>query len=604
MANTVSVPLINLDFGTLKNAIATFLSGQQYFKDYNFQGSSMSVLTDVLAWFSTQDAFYTNMLNTESHLDSAQLLGSVISEAKSLNYCPISPKAAQSNLLVTFNSSNSTYLLGKGSTFTTTINANAYNFSISDNILIGSSNGYFSTYIPILEGSYFSDSYIESYANNTLAFQLNNQNVDTSTITVVVYENGSTIGTNYTFATTLLGLNEVSKVYFLQMNYKGNYEITFGDGVVGYRPSDGALIIIDYLVTSGSDGNGGIKYTPNFSLQGASNVVITTIIGSYGGSNAQSIESIRYYAPRAFQVQERGVVPEDYVILLMQQFPEIEAATAFNGATQLPASYSQSAPQYGTVFIAVNINNVQGLPASLQTTYQNFLANKTMMNPVVVPAQFTYWSINSTIVYNINISTLTPQSIETLVQNTIISYNANTLNNFGVTLYEVPLLSDINDTDISIITNDTDIRIYKIIQPLTLTAQQLTVSFGIPLLQGYADSVQPHPDANTHCVGSDTFTYGADPVYIEDDGNGNLYYVKQLNTTTNVFSNAVYVQTVGTIDYANGILQFSSFYVNAFQGTGIKIYVKPASNDIKVPGDTILTITPEDINLTATAIRI
>ncbi len=525
-------------------------------------------------------------------------------EAKSLNYCPISPKAAQSNLLMTFNSSNSTYLLGKGSTFTTTINANAYNFSISDNILIGSSNGYFSTYIPILEGSYFSDSYIESYANNTLAFQLNNQNVDTSTITVVVYENGSTIGTNYTFATTLLGLNEVSKVYFLQMNYKGNYEITFGDGVVGYRPSDGALIIIDYLVTSGSDGNGGIKYTPNFSLQGASNVVITTIIGSYGGSNAQSIESIRYYAPRAFQVQERGVVPEDYVILLMQQFPEIEAATAFNGATQLPASYSQSAPQYGTVFIAVNINNVQGLPASLQTTYQNFLANKTMMNPVVVPAQFTYWSINSTIVYNINISTLTPQSIETLVQNTIISYNANTLNNFGVTLYEVPLLSDINDTDISIITNDTDIRIYKIIQPLTLTAQQLTVSFGIPLLQGYADSVQPHPDANTHCVGSDTFTYGADPVYIEDDGNGNLYYVKQLNTTTNVFSNAVYVQTVGTIDYANGILQFSSFYVNAFQGTGIKIYVKPASNDIKVPGDTILTITPEDINLTATAIRI
>jgi len=590
LSNNNFVPLTSVDFGTLKTAITAFLQGQNVFKDYNFKGSALSVLTDILAWNTTYNAFYMNMLNSESHLDSAQLLGSVISHAKDLNYTPRSARSAEANLTMSFASSNATFVIEKGSTFSSIINANNYMFSVTDNIIAASSNGTFSVDLPVAEGSYFQDTYVMAANNQSLSFELKNKNPDSTSITVVVYENGSTVGQTYTFATTLLGLNETSKVYFLAMNYRGRYEIQFGDGAVGYQPSDGAIIVIDYRVTSGSLGNGGINFTPNFSLPGVSNLAITVNSGSFGGSDVEDIESIRFHGPRHFQVQERGIVPSDYVELLSEQFPEIHTASAYGGETLKP-------PQYGRIYIAVDISGVDGVPLSLQQSYEQFLKGKTMMTPVIVAATFTFWSITASINYNINISTLTPQSIETLCIDTVNSFNEDNLNDFGVTLYNSQLEKAIEDTDHAIVSVISQVKLYKKIEPQTLTNQQLTVDFGVQLFKPYTDPDGAHPDQDNHTISSDTFLYGTDVVYIEDDGNGNLKYVKSSGALQ-------YILTVGTIDYDTGVLQFSNLYINSFFGNHIKIFAKTRSKDIAIPPSTILTIEPDQINLTVKPIRV
>jgi hypothetical protein len=604
LSNTVITPLTTLDFGTLKGSITGFLQAQPQFTGYNFVGSDMSVLTDILAFNTTYYSFLINMLNAESHIDSAQLLGSVISEAKSLNYTPRSAAGATANLTINFTGPSATYLFQKGSTFSSIIKANNYVFAITDNLLVASGNGVFSANLSVSEGSYFSDAYAMSYAQNTRTFELRNSNVtqggvDSSTISVVVYENNSMIATPFTFSTTTLGLNESSKVYFLQMNYKANYEIAFGDGAVGYRPADGATIVIDYLVTSGSKGNGATRFEPNFSFPGVANLNVVVNSGSQNGADFENIESIRFFAPRNFQVQERGIVPDDYTILLEEQFPEINAAIAYGGQDVFP-------PQYGKVFVSVDINGVDGLPTSLKSKYENFLKNKTMMTPVVVPAVFTYWSVTTNVFYNINITTLNPQTIKSLVLNQIATFNEDNLNNFGVTLYNVPFTTAINQTDPSIVTNDTDIKVIKLISPATLVQQQLTVDFGMSLYQGYMDSSSTqHPDANNHTISSSKFFYGADTVYIEDDGAGGLHYVKDLNNPINsVLPQSTFLTKVGDMNYDTGVLTFNSLYINSFDGPSIKIYAKPANRDITVPANTILTITSDEINVTATTVRV
>ena len=601
MANNAAIPLTSLDFATLKQSINTFLSSQQVFQGYNFSGAVLSTLTDILAWNTTYNAFYMNMLAAESNID-AQLMGSMISQAKSLNYTPRSAKSATANLTLSWNSAQPTYLLSKGQSFSSTIKANNYMFSITENIVAASGNGFFSVNLPIAEGSYFSDSYVMSYAGETLTFELKNPVVDTSSIVVAVFENNATIADDYIFETTLLGLNETSKVFFVQMNYKGNYEIAFGDGVVGYRPSDGSTIVIDYRVCHGSVPNGAVRFQPNFSLFGASNVAIVVNEGASNGSDPEDIESIRFNAPRHFETQERGIVPDDYADLLEEQFPEILSVVAYSG--QDPSVYP---PQAGKVFIAVNINNVDGLPDSLKTTYEQFLANKTMMTPVVVPAQYTYLSFTSNVKYNINITTLTPQSIITIVTDALGTYVQNELDDFGVTLYmngAGNLTDTISNSNPSIIANDTEVLIYKTMQPVTLTPQQITLDFGIPLFQGYNPTDNPHPDANNHTVSSSLFYYGSDLVYIEDDGAGNLQYVKTLNDP-GAIQNKFYIFNVGTINYQTGVLQFTNLYVNFYDGDFIKVYVKTASPDFTVPPHTILTQNdPSEINITTTSLRI
>lgn len=601
MANTISsFQLTSLDPDTLLAEFRTFMQSQPVYKDYDYEGSAMSGLLRIMAHNSFLMSFYLNMVAGEAiGIDTAQTRSALISHAKELNYVPRSAYSAVANLSFTFTGTQPSYLISKGQTFSTTIRNNSLNFSVPDNILLTSTNGQFNLTAQIYEGVYMSDSYVMNYQDETQRFILANPNVDTRSITVVIYEDGATQGTKFTQKTTLLGLNETSKVWFLGATETEKYEIEFGDNVVGYRPKDGALVVIDYRVTTGSAGNGARVFSPNFSPTSQSGIdgtatafKVKTNNESADGIDQESNESIRYKAPRHFQAQERAATAEDFAILLQEQFPEIQAISAYGGELLNP-------PRYGRVVIAISIQGVDGLPASKVDEYTSFLQGKTMLTktPMFIVPEFTYIQITSVTTYNINITTTTPENIRALVASRIGTFNTDNLNNFNSTLRYSRLVSAIDESDGSILGNETDLLIYKKLNPITGTPINLDINFDTPLFDGNQEINPIHPFTDLHTLSSTPFIYNGDTVWLDDDGVGNVYIKRRVAT------NAEFVRMVGSINYATGLVQLVSFQIDSFNGTYFKVYVKTAEKDIMSDKATILSIEPEETLITVNYVR-
>lgn len=570
------------------------MKSQSEFKDYDYAASNMNVLIDLLTYNSHLNAFYTNMELAESFLDSAQLKSSVISHAKELNYVPRSARSAEANVSLTFTGPQSTYLLQKGQTYSSTIKANTYTFSIADNILLTSTNNFFSTSISIFEGVYTYDTYTLNLADPTQRLVLTNPLVDVSSLTVVVYENNNIVGTPYLQATTLLGLKSTNKVYFVQQAENEQYEVLFGDGVIGYRPQDGSTISLNYRITNGSLGNGAKVFTMNFNpgpTQDAGQINVATISVSGGGADPEDIESVRYYAPRAFQVQERATSANDYAIMLRTQFPEIAAISTYGGEELNP-------PQYGHVAIAIKITDVDGLPDSKVQSYTTFLSDKTSLTtrPIFVAPQFSYIAIRSTVNYNINLTALTPDNIRTLVILTVQNYAAGTLGNFAARFRYSRFCSAIDTTDISIVGNETETLLYRKISPPLSTTVNIDVNFDMALQPGV---VQPGNIAGSdfHSVYSSNFFINGQQTRFEDDGQGSLYIVSTFHGVEQ------FVNQVGTVDYATGLVRLINFRVDDYDGPFIKVYTRTAEKDILENQATILDIEGGEIQVTVNTVR-
>jgi hypothetical protein len=592
-ANT-ALTLTALDFDTLKQSFITFMRSQSEFKDYDYTASNMNVLIDLLTYNSHLNAFYTNMELAESFLDSAQLKSSVISHAKELNYVPRSARSAEANVALNFTGPQSTYLLQKGQTFSTTIKSNTYSFSIADNILLTSTNNYFSANVSIFEGVYVYDTYTLNSSDPTQRLVITNGMVDVSSLTVVVYENNNIVGTPYTQATTLLGVKATNKVYFVQQAENEQYEVIFGDGVIGYRPKDGSTISLNYRITNGIKGNGAKLFTMNFNpgpTQDAGQINIATISVSGGGANPEDIESIRYYAPRAFQVQQRATSANDYPIMLRTQFPEIAAISTYGGEELNP-------PQFGHVAIAIKITDVDGLPDSKIQSYRRFLADKTSLTTrtIFVNPQFSYVAIRSSVNYNINLTALTPDNIRTLVIMAIQNYAVQNLGVFAGRFRYSRFCSMIDATDISIVGNETETLLYRKISPPFAVPVNLDINFDTQLQDGV---VQPGNQAgvNFHSVYSSNFFVNGASTRFEDDGQGRLFIVSTFHGTEQ------FVNQVGTVDYASGVVHLISFKVDSYDGPFIKIYVRPHEKDILENQATILDIEGGEIQVTVNTVR-
>lgn len=594
MASNTSLNLTALDFDTLKASFINFMRSQDEFKDYDYAASNMNVLMDLLAYNTHLVAFYTNMELAESFLDSAQLKSSVISHAKELNYVPRSARSAEANVQIQFTGPQSTYLLQKGQSFSTTIKSNTYSFTISDNMLLTSTNNYFSANISLFEGVYFYDTYTLNASDPTQRLVITNDNVDVSSLTVVVYENNNIVGIPYKQATTLLGLKAINKVFFVQQAENEQYEILFGDGVIGYRPTDGSTVSINYRITNGVAGNGAKVFTINFNpgpTQDATNVNVATIAVSGGGADAEDIESIRYYAPRAFQIQERATSANDYAIMLRTQFPEITAISTYGGEELNP-------PQFGHVAIAIKIEDVDGLPDSKIQSYKTFLSDKTSLTvrPIFIAPEFSYIAVRSTVNYNINLTALTPDNIRTLVILSIQAYAQNNFGNFAARFRYSRFCSMIDTTDISIVGNETETLLYRKISPNLSTISKFDINFGMPLQKGM---VQPGniADVNFHSVFSSNFLLNGAQTRFEDDGQGNLFIVSSINGTEQ------FVNKVGSVDYETGMVRLVNFIVDEYDGTAIKIYVRTREKDVLENQATILDIEGGEIQVTVDTVR-
>lgn len=584
---TNSLNLTDLDFDLLKQRLKSYLSDQDAFRDYDFDGSNLSVLLDLLAHNTSKNVFYMNMLFAESFLDSAQLRDSVLSHAKELNYVPRSARSAKATLSVEFTATGESqpYVIEKGHTFTTLIKNQSYVFSIPETISVSSANTSFSFETDVYEGIYLKDSYLFQASAENQRFRITNKTVDTTSLVVVVYEDGDVIGETYTLSQTLLDVTSSSKIYFLQATENGYFEIYFGDGVIGRKPKNGATILLDYRITNGPTANRARNFVINFDPTNAneltSNPTVETITYADGGAIAQSIDSIKYYAPRHFQVQERAAIPSDYEILLQTQFPEINAVSAYGGEDHTP-------PMYGKVFVAVDISDIDGIPDYKKEEYRKFLARRTMLDPVIIEPEFSYMRVVSHVKYNINVTKLSPTSIRTLVINQISEYSDANINRFGPTFLYSDFITSIDASDSSVISNETEVEIYKKLNPMVGMAESYNLHYGFPIAR---------PDELHYTVTSSNFIYDGNECFIANDFKGSLFIVP-INST--IVSG---IAKIGNVNYDTGSITITDLLVENYLGSALKIYVAPYYKDVTIPRNTICYIETDEIDVSVSQIR-
>jgi hypothetical protein len=592
---TKQLNLVDLDFDSLKADLIAYFQGKPQWKDYDFTGSNLNVLMEIMAYNANKHAFLTNMLLSEAFLDSAQLPSSVYSHCKDLNYLPRSIRSSQAQINCTFTATglSQPYIIPKGSVFSTQVRNTTYNFTTAETTTVASANTTFNFQPFIYEGVYLQDVYTYNVTetNPYPRFAITNPNVDTTSLVVAVYNDDSNNAVDFALTTSLLDLNDQSLVFFLQPSETGGYEVMFGDGIVGLQPLQGATIVLQYRVTVGDRSNGSQNFAIGFDPTGragelTSAPVVRTLQAAAGGAPKETLDSVRFYAPRYFQTQERAIVPTDYEVLLKIQFPEINAVSAFGGESAIP-------PQFGYVLVSIDLPGFTTLPATKQTEYTAFLKGRMPMSiePVFIDPVDIFTQVNATVRYNINITTNTPSLMQSIVATAILGYNQSTLNNFNVTLKGSQLEQAILDADPSISSVNMGINLYQSFVPATGATTTFNLKFGVPLQNNYSPLPGVHPANLLKCLSSTQFYNSGTLVSLEDDGLGNVNMVTTLDNIVTVLNR------VGIINYQTGQVVFT-IQIDNFVGNAFLIFVQPLDTDISVTQNNILKIDPSQINLT------
>jgi hypothetical protein len=510
----------------------------------------------------------------------------------------------------------------KGTIFSTRIDDSTYNFSTVENIVItnrspsGSNFVYTSDAIDIYEGSYLSDTYNVNY-NNPLVYKISNKRVDLESLLVTVFEDNGTTTHTYTRATSLFGHDSNSKVFFLQPGIGDTYEVVFGDGVVGRKPKNNSVVIMEYRSCAGELPNGAYRFLNTARIDNESNISIEVVSAATDGAVAEDMNSIKYNAPRAFTTQERAVTSEDYENLLKANFPEINAVVAYGGEEATP-------PQYGRIFLSIDLQDVDGLPKIKENEYKRFLRSRSSVaiEPLFVSPDYTYLYVKTNIKYNINRTGLNPEDIRTYVIDAILNYASANLNNFGRTLRYSRFVRNIDTAENSIISNETEIELVKYLTPVlsttvtgtststsgslvalassgvTTSGQNVTIDFKNPLRDDIPGKGTEHVIGDIHIVSSSNFTYNGLPnCRLEDDGDGIMRIVNSQGTQHRTITN------IGTVDYGTGIVNINNFNITNYVGTSLKIYAKPRTLDITSSQNVILNILENDVDVTIEQIR-
>jgi hypothetical protein len=415
---------------------------------------------------------------------------------------------------------------------------------------------------------------------------LSNPTIDTDSLTVTVIEDNGTEILTYLRATSLFDKQANSQIFFVQGAENEKYEVLFGDGVLGRKPKDNSVVVCEYRICKGELPNGAFKFASDGAISGFSNVAVSTVSAAAQGAIHESIESVKFNAPRYFTTQERAVTAEDYRNLLILNFPEINAVSVYGGEEAVP-------PVFGKVFIAVDLKNVDGIPDIRKQQYYNFIKPRASLSidPVFIDPDFMYVSIDSTVRYNLNTTALNSESIKELIISAIKSFNTAYLDDFNTTLRYSSLVRAIDTVDRSILSNDTIIRPIRVVLPDVGVDKSYDIDFAQELENNFADLQKTHPSNYISTIESTTFVVQNKLVSLEDDGKGNITTITLDGTTHTV------VNTVGTVDYKTGKVQLTKLNITSYSGTGIKIFARTKRKDISSLLRTILTIKDEDIHI-------
>lgn len=612
MATNSQLVLSSIDFDTLKQNFKEFLKTQSVFVDYDFEGSNINVLLDVMSYNTFLNSFYLNMVASEMFLDSAQKYDSVISHAKELNYLPRSAKSgvAEINLSLETNITSGSITIPKGTRFSG-INANGtYTFTTSQAKILTSPNTTFEvSNFRIYEGDYYNDTFVVDYAIENQQFILSNKNVDISSLTLTVVEDNGATSNQFKRADTLYGLTSSSKVFFLQGSQDDSYEMIFGDNLFGRKPKDGAVITANYRISSGAESQGVTTFTlsDNFGPENGGTIsgsTVTTVSSSSSGTDKEDIESIRFAAPRYFATQQRAISTDDYESLILTNFGgEISDVVVYGGQDVTPKLYGRVIvavkPTTGTVAADYIKNQI--------TKYlRDFIALPNRV--LIVDPEYTFCRVFTEVQFNEKATTKTASEIQTLVLNAVKKYSKNNLQEFGKDLRYSNLVSNIDEVDSSITSNDTELRIIKRITPVLNTKTNYSIDVGNVLYYDATGLIETNTEhkaihdseldlryAHATMISS-LFTYNAtdgkvyDSAFFEDDSNGNIILYAPIN------NEIIPLETVGTIKYNTGIITLNNINVADYTNY-ISLYFRSRFKDIYADKNNIIIIDPNDVEI-------
>jgi len=562
-----------LDFDLIKDNLKTYMKNQNEFTDYNFEGSGMSQIIDLLAYNTHYLAMNANFAMNEAFLDSATLRSSVVSHAKKLGYTPRSARAPVAYVDVVLNSSVATSAtLAKGTRFTTKMDGSTFGFVTNTDLSVTPSNGVMRFInVPIYEGTLITSRYTVDLNNIEQKFMLSDERADTTTLNVSVQNSTSdTTTTVYTLATDITQVTSGAKVYFLQENGSGKFEVYFGDGVVGSAISNGNIVQLQYIVTNKSKANAANVFSTT-SVDGETDVTVASLIAARGGAEPETISSIKFNAPLDYASQGRAVTTQDYKTILPTVYAGTKAVQVWGGEDNDP-------PIYGQVFLSVRtksgVDLTQAQKNSIAVDLKKY--NVASIRPTFVNPEVTKIKLKTNFKFDSKTTTKSVGDLETLIRTTISNYNSSDLQNFDVVFRHSKISRLIDGTDSSILSNSTRITLNKILTPVLNTITQYVINFNNPLYNPHAD----HNKVMGGITSSTGFTISTNTntLYLDDDGSGNIrtYYLVGGTTRTYVDS------TAGTIDYTTGKIVLTDLTITGTTSTDgkISIDILPASNDI------------------------
>ena len=589
MATNLNVT--ELDFADIKNNLKNFLKQQTEFNDYDFEGSGLNVLLDVLAYNTHYNALNAHYSLNESFLDSAQIRGNVVTRAKLLGYTPrsvLSPRATV-NIVVTKPNSGTipTVLeLTKGTKLNTVVSGEEFQFVVlnTQQATLSGSTWTFNN-VTLVEGTSRELKYRVDNDIENQKFQLSDFDADTSTLRVRVQANEeSTAFDVYTKFETLKGVDSTSKVYYLQENPSGYYEVYFGDGVTGFKPTNNNIVTVDYVTTKGTESNGANLFTMVDDIGTFDNIAVSLVAAAAGGAEEETMESIRFNAPLTFISQNRAVTADDYAAIIKKEFSNIDSISTWGGEDNDP-------PDYGRVYVCIKPLLANTLTTAEKTNITGSILkgkNVVSITPQIVDPNFTYLELDVAFKYNPNLTDRSSVELQSVVRDTITDYNFNNLNKFDGVFRHSQLTRAVDNSDPSILNTIIRPRMFQEITPLNNADNNFSLTFSSPFYQSGNSTTNLITSTAFKINNTDHF-FGDEP--ISGSTNRKVFVYKIVNE-----QNVIVINDAGLVNVEKGTIVLNSFRPDTTDK--IKITILPNSLDLAPKRDQLISIDNNNVVIT------
>jgi hypothetical protein len=582
-----------LDYSSIKSNLIAFLKSQSEFSNFDFAGSGLDVIMDLLSYNTYYNSFYLNMLANEMFLDTAELRNSVVQKAKQLGYTPRSVQGTKAivTLEIVPSDSSTTMIVEKNKRFATTINEQKYIFTTANSYagILDDTGKFTIDDVQLNQGIRLTHKYKVDYNNKEQQFILPNTNTDITTLSVIVKADPVSTETHtYQRISDTVKVTPTSNVYFLYETFENKFEVQFGDNKVGYRPADGSQVILAANISDGTATNKAAVFRAVDAIGGYSNVSIVTTTAGYGGAGRESIAEIKYNAPKLYETQNRCVTLNDYKRIVEKEWVNAESVTCWGGEQNDP-------PRYGKAYIAVKPKSGLFLTTKdKEVIKKEILATKNMVSvtPEIVAPDYLYIAIIANVRYDPNKTVQSPQEIGERIVSTCIDYNTQELGKFDLRFRYSRLTTLIDNSDPAVLNNQTTVLLFK----------RLVVELGqaFNYSQNFSNQIKFPYIGYKGALSSSKFEYINENTNVLEqntllnDADGIIMVVKEEAGAV-----AIVNSNVGTIDYETGKMTLVGFIPNSVHpvvnNNTIEIYVETNVQDVTPIREQVIIINRKDV---------